>query len=326
MKKILLIAPSFYSYRDSIALEIKRQGWDVKVFDERPSNNTLTKILLRLGLVRLLRKKINLHYSKIISELDSSDYSKVLFLNIEAVNADILSVMKKTSPKSEFILYMWDSIINKPNYPELIKFFNSSYTFDLEDSKSNDELSFLPLFYANEFKSTIDLSNCDYDLTFIGSGHSDRCKVVYNVYKKITSAELKPYFMVFFPSKLIYLKKVIRYGLTLVALKKQVTFESIGFDAASAILRNSKAVLDIGHSSQSGLTMRIIESIGMNQKIITTNESIKNYDFFDENMVRIIDRNNIDLPPKDFFDTEFSYNEEIRSKYSLEQWVYNVLN
>ena len=63
----------------------------------------------------------------------------------------------------------------------------------------------------------------------------------------------------------------------------------------------------------------------MNQKIITTSQSIKNYDFYNENMVHVIDRKNIKLPEIDFFKSSNIYDENIRKKYSIAQWVKNLL-
>lgn len=324
-KKILLIAPLFYTYRESIALEIERQGWIVTVFDERPSNSTQTKIILRLGQEKLLQGKINNHYEKIINELESEEYSKVLFLNVEAVNEEILIRMKSVSPNSEFILYMWDSSHNKPKYPQLVTYFNRAYSFDFNDCKSIEKLNFLPLFFAEEFESKLDSKSCNYDIAFIGSGHSDRCAIINDIYKQSNGRNLKVFFRIFFPSKLIYIKQMLKQLISIVNLNQYITFTSTSFNDVSNAMKDSRAVLDIGHSSQEGLTMRVIESVGMNQKIITTSQSIKNYDFYNENMVHVIDRKNIKLPEIDFFKSSNIYDENIRKKYSIAQWVKNLL-
>ena len=66
----------------------------------------------------------------------------------------------------------------------------------------------------------------------------------------------------------------------------------------TAKLKQSKTVVDIQHPKQSGLTMRTIEMLGANKKMITTNADIQNYDFYHPNNICIVDRNNVVVPPE----------------------------
>ena len=67
----------------------------------------------------------------------------------------------------------------------------------------------------------------------------------------------------------------------------------------------SRAILDIAHPLQTGLTMRTIEVLfGIGRKLITTNKDIINYDFYNENNILIINRENLEIP-KSFFEKEF---------------------
>ena len=92
------------------------------------------------------------------------------------------------------------------------------------------------------------------------------------------------------------------------------------------VVEQSKIILDIQHPKQTGLTMRTIEMIGMNKKIMTTNETIKEYDFYNPNNIFVIDRNNIKLDT-DFFDKQYvPIQKETYEKYSLEQWIKDVLS
>ena len=93
----------------------------------------------------------------------------------------------------------------------------------------------------------------------------------------------------------------------------------------SEIVDESKIIIDIQHPKQTGLTMRTIEMLGMNKKIITTNEDIKNYDFFDENNIKIINREDNYF---DFTDLKSDYvnlDDSIYSYYSLSSWIFDVL-
>ena len=70
--------------------------------------------------------------------------------------------------------------------------------------------------------------------------------------------------------------------------------EEISFTQRSAaeivdVVRSSRAVLDIQHFKQTGLTMRTLETLGAGKKSIATNSDVREYDFYDEGRVVTID-------------------------------------
>ena len=91
------------------------------------------------------------------------------------------------------------------------------------------------------------------------------------------------------------------------------------------VIDKSKIVLDIQHPKQIGLTMRTIEMLGMNKKLITTNSTIKNYDFYNPNNICVIDRNDIKID-MNFLDTPYqAIKKDVYESYSLENWIKSVL-
>ena len=86
-------------------------------------------------------------------------------------------------------------------------------------------------------------------------------------------------------------------------------------------MEKSKTILDVQFSSQIGLTMRTIESLGMKNKLITTNPSIKYYDFYNSDNVFIIERKK-PVIDKNFLEIPYrTIPKEIYEKYSLDTWV-----
>ncbi|EEX2831637.1 glycosyltransferase, partial [Escherichia coli] len=81
--------------------------------------------------------------------------------------------------------------------------------------------------------------------------------------------------------------------------------------------------IDIHHPSQHGLTMRTIEAVGLNKKIITTNADIKKYDFYDPKDVYVYQSGDSKLP--DVFLSTSTTNFKNREMYSLKCWVENNL-
>lgn len=67
-KNILLLAPKYFGYDEEIKNELENFGANVFLYDERPKNDFITKVLLRLNLKSLIQKKIDAYYDNIISE------------------------------------------------------------------------------------------------------------------------------------------------------------------------------------------------------------------------------------------------------------------
>lgn len=122
--------------------------------------------------------------------------------------------------------------------------------------------------------------------------------------------------------------KIIIFGKKRKGQKSNVEFISkqIPLTEVNDYLHNSDVLLDINRNAQKGLTFRVFESIGLEKKLITTNDDIKNYDFYNPNNILIIDEKKPDIPI-DFFKNKYQkIPEEILKKYTIEGWINQVLN
>jgi hypothetical protein len=89
-------------------------------------------------------------------------------------------------------------------------------------------------------------------------------------------------------------------------------------------MSSCQAVLDIHHPGQSGLTMRTFEVLASGKKLITTNENVRNHDFYDPTLISIIDRNNpiINL---NFLELESKViSQSFFSMYSCKGWLTEI--
>jgi len=87
------------------------------------------------------------------------------------------------------------------------------------------------------------------------------------------------------------------------------------------MVTKSKCVVDIHSPHQSGLTMRAIEALGAKRRLITTNNNVKCYDFFDDKNVLIFNMNN-PIISLSFLEKDFEpIQDNTHTKYSLAEWV-----
>ena len=88
------------------------------------------------------------------------------------------------------------------------------------------------------------------------------------------------------------------------------------------MLSKSRSILDIAQSGQDGLSLRVMEAIFFNKKLITTNKAVKDTMFYDENNILIFNDATTAEDIKQFFNKPFKeYSQEVRDYYSIEQWV-----
>jgi len=88
---------------------------------------------------------------------------------------------------------------------------------------------------------------------------------------------------------------------------------------------NATAIIDIQHPKQHGLTMRTIEILPLQRKLITTNSEIKRYDFYHNENIMVIDRDDPILDEQ-FLLTPFKeIDPKIVHQYSVNGWVTKLL-
>lgn len=325
-QRILFFSPVFFGYENSIKENLSSMFMECVFYDERAKPTTLEKILIRLNCRNLISKKIETYYHSIINQYTANYFDYIVFFNPETITASLLSELREKQKKAKFILYMWDSFCNKPHTKELLPFFDKSLSFNRDDSV-NYNMKFRPLFFIDEYNDDYidNATECDIDICFIGTIHSDRYKILKQVERWAIENNLKTYFYMYFPSWILYLKyKIQNYGKISVN-KKDFKFTPIKSLEVINYLSRSKVIIDIQHPKQTGLTMRTIEMLGMRKKLITTNFDIKTYDFYNKNNIEIIDRNNVSIN-KDFIYKDFDRSvDEARKMYSIESFLREIL-
>ena len=324
-KKILYIGVSTFNYEQEIKLGLERLGASVDYYDERPANDFLTKVFLRLNLKTLIHSKIDKHYSNILNKSKNIKYDYVFIIKLETIDKNILEHLKENQKNATFILYLWDSIQNYKGKEKLLPLFDKAFSFDKTDTIKYNTLNFLPLFYIPLYEiKPVKENSIEYDLCFFGTGHSDRYKIVKEIKKKTTKMNLKVYSFFYLQNKIIFWGRKLFDKKMQNAKISDFSFNSLTQNQLLDKILKSNVIIDIEHEGQVGLTMRTIEALGCHKKLLTSNKSIKDYDFYNENNICIIDRKNIKVE-EDFFKKSYEeLDKEIYSKYTLSNWLKTI--
>jgi hypothetical protein len=92
------------------------------------------------------------------------------------------------------------------------------------------------------------------------------------------------------------------------------------------MIAQSRAILDIQHPGQTGLTMRTIEMLGARKKLITTNPLVRGYEFFRPENILVIDRGDPVIDPGFLGVPYVELPEDLYERYSLDGWIREVFS
>ncbi|CZE49151.1 hypothetical protein [Campylobacter geochelonis] len=215
------------------------------MYDERPKNDFFTKVFIRLGIKVFIKNKINIYYNNILENSLKLDY--VFIISPESITVEIINKFKDKNPNLKIIIYMWDSIKNKKNALPLINLADKSFTFDDGDLLIREDIEFLPLFYTKNYSDIFENTKFKYDISFIGTIHSDRYEIAKKIEKEANKAGLKTLFFFYSPSKILFFIQKILYSKFRKIPYRDVSFKSMLSSEIINIFYNSKVILDINH-------------------------------------------------------------------------------
>ena len=147
-KRVLLIAPRFFGYEIDIKTEIERRGASVDWLQDRPFDAPLMMALAKISPALVMENANNL-YEKKLHEFSATYYDFILVVNGQTLSKKMLQLLRSNFPAAKTILYMWDSIKNRPTVVSYLNLFDEAYTFDPQGSRDYGMLM-RPLFFSQD--------------------------------------------------------------------------------------------------------------------------------------------------------------------------------
>ncbi|WP_422007594.1 hypothetical protein [Roseivirga pacifica] len=326
-KKVLFFSVKTFNLEIEIKKKMEQAGAQVTYFDERPANNNFTKGIIRLRR-SLYERTITRYYEHILKSLKQEKFDYLFVNRGEVIPAFFLEQFRKDNPHCEFIFHTWDSFSNHVYPLSILKYFDRKFSFDPSDCLEHG-LNFRPLFYLDDFATVADDvagENEQYKMLFLGTAHSDRYMVSTNVANWFHQAGYETFCYYFMHGRIVYFYKVLFDREFQKFDWKKLSFKSLTKKEIIDLYRRSDIILDINHPGQAGLTMRTLEAIGANKKLITTNKNIARYPFYNSNNVFILDREQLNLN-EDFLQTPYLLMEEtVKESLSIGGWLKDIFD
>lgn len=298
-KNIVFIAPEFFTFHKQIQNRLQELGNKVYFIPDRPSQKAIVKIVIR-KLRIILIPYLNSFFDKRSRDIPATEIDEVFIIRGEGVTAKALLNLKARFSKARFQLYLWDSVRRSPGCEDLMPLVDRTWTYDLRDAKAYPDLKFTPNFYTLPETRTFQrapVKDFTWDLVFFGTAHADRLKVISRLARKLPSA-IRFYRFFYFQSPIMYyFRKLFDPAFSFFKKEELSHKPKFGKDWDD-IVSQSSAILDVQHPDQGGLTIRTLESLALGFKVVTTDPSIREYDFYNPEQILLIDRHDPDLDPQ----------------------------
>lgn len=307
-ENILFIGIGFYDYDQLIIQKLESYGANVTYVCQEHSFRSL-KRLSKFTFFKKIERNFSSKY--LLNQFKKNgNFDKVFVIKGDKLSKVHLGFLKVKNPNAKFIMYQWDSIERFTGHKAIFSFFDDIYSFDRQDCAKYG-FNFLPLFYR---KSQTRLKTYSLDLSFVGWLHFNRLELLSKLEVSLKKADMRPVFYLYTSYKNWLLHNCIKK-------KKFVHFKALEYSDYLKIINESNAILDFHHPNQNGLTIRTIEALGANKKILTTNKDIVNYDFYSKNNCLIISSNTTAQNIIDFLRVPYEeLDPKIHCKYSFNRW------
>ena len=263
--KVILYAPVFYGYGDSIEKELICQGH--KVFRISHNISRLIDFFLTFFPAQYNIKIREAHLRKQLQRIPIEECDVFLVVRGQHLSLTHTAYLKERNNSLRFVMYQWDSVRNF-DYTRFIPIFDKIFTFDFKDADDLN-ISYLPLFYLNDIIPVEVEENID--LLFVASNTPQRTQYLGRLKELSNKYGLRIcYYLV--NSFSSYVKDFLTHNLYY--SRSDIHFQAISRSQLIKLYQKSKVFVDITSPLQTGLSMRIIECYAMNKKLLSSNDNI----------------------------------------------------
>lgn len=325
-KRILYIGTPIFNYHEKIIAEFEAQGYSVDFFNDRPSENSFVKGIIKIR-KNLMNSLIQNYFNKILEKIKDNEYVLIFIVNCKVFTPLMIQQLRDKQKSARLVLYMWDSLTLYPNSERLIPIFDKVYSFDSEDCEKIEKLTFMPLFYCRDYEKLgqENIEEIEYDIVSICTAHPNRYKIIHELFSRLESNGIR-IFSYMYLNKLQYVYNKLFVPEFKSAKSSEFRFVPLSYEETIDILKKSNTVFDIQHNSQSGLTLRTIETFGAKRKLITSNTNIRKYDFYNENNIFVMNENIVSEIDQFIKHDYEPINDDTYKKYSLHNWIDAIIN
>lgn len=303
MRKTLLLLEQIDTFEQFFASNVPKKFVDVYTPYKTVRSTTLHNI-------RAISKRFPGHVLQeywIEEWKDHLEEYETIVVFDNAITPKLLKYIKKNIPRStQLKLWLWNVPNKKINY---LKDNYDVYCFDKEYAISQN-ISFIEQFYMfDSVQQSVEEEMLDFYFIGMDKGRVTQLEELAGV---IEQSQLTYLFEVFSGQKNSKYSG-IRY-----------LDASLAYSEIIKKIKHSKIIVEINKKGQVGLTLRALEALFYEKKLLTNNINVKKYDFYHPNNVFILD-NATSEELIDFINKPYHIlPRSIIEKYSFSNWVHKI--
>ena len=196
--KILMLYTPFFGYEEGMKAELEQMGHQVFLRSTRAFKKPIGRAFYKF-LPKLLTPINNKYFQSILDELQEESFD--ILLTNDRIPTFFVQALKARCPQIRCILYMEDSVENLRHIKETFPVYHRIVTFDRQDAQKYS-FDFQPLYYRSEYAQNTE-GSCAYDISFVGTCHSDRYRVIRQVQQYCREHGYQFYVFCYLQSKLL---------------------------------------------------------------------------------------------------------------------------
>lgn len=220
-------------------------------------------------------------------------------------------IIYKIFGKKKALLWMWNKVTNSKVEQVKLKvsrFLGDVYSFDKDDCQKFG-LKYNSQFYSQGYRPQIGAASTKQTLFFVGKDKG-RYHTVEQIADYLDREHISYNFMIFPDNG-------VKYNRNDLLSTVYMNYE----DVCKAVC-DSSAVLDLVQDGQGGLTLRAMEALFFDKKIVTNNKSYKDYGFYSSDKIYIIQGDGLD-GLSEFLNKrlEIEYSKESKEYFDVSCWI-----
>jgi len=313
--KILFVGLDYYGYAAEICAAFRRLGHEI---DFHPiEQGDLPSKVMKKAAASLYAGRRNRYHRSIAQASEGQAYDMVLFVQVHQVAPDTVRALRAMHPQARFVLYNWDSL-STHDYRPWLDLFDYAATFDQADARSLG-IGYLPLFATPAYFDIDRDRPKDFDLYFVGTVvTAHRFDALQRLQQFCDDRNLTTHLHMYCSP--VGRLRLWRQGRSM----PQLTGASVGFGDIIDLIERSRGTFDFANHRQAGYTMRLIENMCAERKIVTDNRRILDEPFYREDRFHVIDGYDFSGIPE-FLHTPITSSLDTRA-FSIDQWALHLAN
>lgn len=332
MNTILLAMPYLHGLHECVETNLRHCGYHVinLTYDDSHTHypNFLSKIK-NLYHKKILKQtdyqkqlRYYLYQNQIAEQLGSlknqpADYALCIRANIYPH-----SIMQQIRQNSRICVnYQWDGMARYPDIVDYVAYFDRFFVFDRHDIAQYPQYHFQAAcnFYFDYLPNQAE--NSDNTLYFLGGYEASRTPAIRQFIEQAQAIDL--------PLDFTFISKHperVAHEISGRGIQHLAMTQALSFADNLKKSQQSKVLVDFVIAQHQGLSFRVLEAVGYRKKLITTNPTVAEYDFYHPNNILIWQQQSASQLQA-FLDLPYHHlPSHLYEKYSFSNWLRYVLD